>query len=397
MKHLVIVGGGFGGVRLARKLAKKNIYKISLVSDQDCFRYYPALYRTATGHGKDESCITLTGLVSDLPNVEVVIKRIDKVDRQANTVMATDGTTLVYDKVVFALGVVTSYFGIPGIADNAYGIKSEPEVDKLIHHLHSSIEKNKKVDDTYVIVGAGATGVELSSSLLPYVKLLARKYGADEQAVKVQLIEAAPRILPRMSERAAAIALKRLQSLGVDVQIGKKVESQSKSAITIDGQKVSTQTVVWTAGVVNNPFFADNKEQFTMGGHGKVAVDQFMRSDQNVYVIGDNADMPHSGLALTAVRDAAYVGESLIAEHYGSEPRPYHQKTPIAVVPIGKNWSIVEYKRLVFGGFIGGLLRYAADLVAYADVMPLGMAVATWKSSNKTQTVCPICSADISH
>ena len=134
-----------------------------------------------------------------------------------------------------------------------------------------------------------------------------------------------------------------------------------------------------------------------MGGHGKVAVNQYMQVDPNVYVIGDNPDTPHSGLALTAVRDAAYVGESLIAEHYGSEPRPYRQKAPIAVVPIGKDWSIVEYKGLAFGGWIGGLLRYAADLVAYHDIMPLGMAITTWRSGSKIQAQCPICSADISH
>lgn len=395
MKHLVIVGGGFGGVRLARKLAKKNLYKISLVSDQDCFRYYPALYRTATGHTKEESCITLTGLVSDLPNVEVVIKHVDKIDRQGKTITANDGTILIYDKVVFGLGVVTSYFGIPGIAENAFGIKSEAEIDKLIHHLHSYIEKNKKVDDNYVIVGAGATGVELSASLLPYLKALAQKYGAEGQNVSVQLIEAAPRILPRMSERAANIALRRLRKLGIDVQIGKKVESQSKKAITIEGKEVPTQTVIWTAGVVNNPFFANNKDQFTIGSHGKVAVNEFMQVDPYTYVIGDNADTPHSGLALTAVRDAAYVADSLVAEHYGSEPRPYRQKAPIAVVPIGKNWSIVEYKGLVFGGLVGGLLRYCADLVAYNDIMPLGMAVATWRGGNKLQSECPICSADI--
>lgn len=396
MKHLVIVGGGFGGVRLARKLAKKNIYKISLVSDQDCFRYYPALYRTATGHAKDESCISLTGLVSDLPNVDVVIKHIDKIDRQTKTIIASDGTTLVYDKVVFGLGVVTSHFGIPGIAENAYGIKSEEEADKLVHHLHSYIEKNKKLDSNYVIVGAGATGVELSASLIPYLKTLAQKFGTDEQAVSVQLIEAAPRILPRMSERAASVALRRLRKLGVEVQIGKKVESQSKKSITIDGQEVSTQTVIWTAGVVNNPFFANNKEQFTMGAHGKVAVNQFMQVDEDTYVIGDNVDMPHSGLALTAVRDAAYVGDSLIAAHYGSEPRPYRQKAPIAVVPVGKNWSLVEYKSVVFGGFIGGILRYCADFIAYYDIMPLGMAITTWRSGNKMQNECPVCSTDIS-
>jgi NADH dehydrogenase len=311
--------------------------------------------------------------------------------RDKKIITTADGKEYPYDFAVLGMGVVTNSFGIPGIEKFAYGIKSKQQVEAFVHHLHERIEKTGALDDNYVIVGAGATGVELSAALGRHLRRLAALEGVDDPKINIQLIEAAPRILPRMSERAAKLASKRLEKLGVSVQVGKKVEALTKKSLKVDGQETPTGTVVWTAGIMNNPFFAANKEQFVVGAHGKIAVDAFMQVDDSVYVIGDNAATEHSGLALTAVRDASYVANQLATRHYGSEALPYKQKEPIVVVPVGEHWAIIEYKGVTFAGVIGGILRFFADFVAYADAMPLGMALKTWLFGGKLQKQCPTC------
>lgn len=391
MRHLVIVGAGFGGVKLVRKLAKKNIFRITVISEEEDFRYYPALYRTASGFSEDESSIPLDAIFADLPNVVFVKQKAVSIARDKKIITTADGKEYLYDFAVLGMGVVTNSFGIPGIEKHAYGIKSKQQVEAFVHHLHERMESTGALDDNYVIVGAGATGVELSAALGRHLRHLATLEGITDPQVRIQLIEAAPRILPRMSERAAKLATKRLEKLGVTIQVGSKVESLTKKSLKVDGKSISTGTVVWTAGVMNNPFFAANKEEFTIADHGKVAVDAFMQVDESVYVIGDNAATEHGGLALTAVRDAGYVANQLASRHYGSEALPHKQKEPIVVVPVGEHWAIIEYKGLTFAGIIGGILRFFADFIAYADAMPVAMAIKTWLFGGKMQKQCPMC------
>src|SRR3569833_2745785 len=118
MKHVVIVGGGFGGEKVARELAKTpELFTVTLVSYQDCFRYYPALYRTATVHRKNESCIAMDLLVHYLKNVTFRLGKATKINRQAKTITLDDGNKITYDYAVFGLGVVICYFGIPGMQE----------------------------------------------------------------------------------------------------------------------------------------------------------------------------------------------------------------------------------------------------------------------------------------
>jgi NADH:ubiquinone reductase (H+-translocating) len=392
MKHVVIVGAGFAGVKTARELAKSpELFRVTLISDEDCFRYYPALYRTATGHSKRESCISIDLLLHDLKNVTFQQGRAISIDRKTRTITLEDGAKVSYDYAVFALGVVTSYFGIPGMEKYSHGLKTVEQIDQLRHDLHEEFIDDKKPDKNYVVAGAGPTGVELSASLRNYLQQIARWHHARSNKITLELIEAAPRVTPRLSERASRILTKRLTKLGVKVMTGKKVQGETPETLMVDGRPLSTHTVIWTAGVTNNPFYAANKQQFTLSDRGRVKVDEHMRVDSHVYVAGDNADMPHAGLALTAVRDARYVARDMVRREKGRKSKPYHQKLAVSVIPAGDGWALVEYGPIVFGGWIGGLLRWVADLVAYHDIMPLGDAISIWRDSKPYEDDCPTC------
>ena len=393
MKHIVIVGGGFGGIKAARQLAKHpELFQVTLISDEDCFRYYPALYRTATGYSKRESCIALELLVHDLRNVTFVQGKATKINRQEKVITLADKMQVTYDYAIFSLGVVTSYFGIPGMKEFSHGLKTVKELDQLHYDLHEEFVDDRMPDKNYVVVGAGPTGVELSASLKGYLQQIAKWHKARSGKISLELIEAAPRILPRASERASWVASRRLKQLGIKIMTGKIVQAETADTLTVSGRSIPTRTVIWTAGVTNNPFYAANKSQFELNEKGKVKVNAFMQVDDAVFVIGDNAAMPHAGLALTAVRDAHYVAKQLVRLTKGKSPKPYHQKTPITVVPVGPKWAVVEWGPLVLGGWIGGLLRWLADLVAYKDIMPLTQAISLWRDTRAYEDgSCPVC------
>ncbi|HEV2412467.1 MAG TPA: FAD-dependent oxidoreductase [Candidatus Saccharimonadales bacterium] len=394
-KHLLIVGGGFAGIKLARDLAHSDLYRITLISDETNFRYYPTLYRSATGHSNLESCIPLDMLLADDPQIKFVQASVKSIDRSKKELTAKDRQVFKYDICVLAIGVVTSYFGIPGLEKYSHNIKTFEGLRQLRRDLHEEFIDESRPDKNYVIVGAGATGVELAAVLRSYLKKVARNHKARSDKITLELVEAAPRILGRMSDRAAFLSQNRLKHLGVKIMTGSKVGGETHDKLMVNGRSLATHTVIWTAGVTNNPFFEANKSQFTFGPHGRVAVNAYMQVDDSLYVIGDNAETKYSGLALTAVRDAAYLSKNLKRLANGRKPRVYKPKKTIVVLPEGESWALVEWRGITFGGLLGALLRLAADLKGYMDIMPWPTAVKIWFKGMESEENCPICKSGL--
>jgi NADH dehydrogenase len=379
--QIVVVGGGFGGVKAALELSKNKRAKITLITDREHFQYYPALYSTATGGSHAQSWIPLGEIFAKRHNIDIIIDRAVKLDRAARTLKTASGATHTYDKLVLALGSVTTYFGIEGLDDFSYGIKSFAEIQRLKQHLIRDFSEAHAADSQFLIVGAGPTGVELASSLGDYLKDLKDHYRQPNPHVSIKIIEAAPRVLPRMSEKASAKVAKRLKKLGVLVETNKKVEAETANALIVSGKEIKSETVVWTSGVTNNPFFKENADQFELSPNGKVVVDDFMRVDNRVYVIGDNAFTKFSGLAQIALHDGIFVAKHIL----GKSKRKYHASLPPVVVPVGERWAVFEYKKLIIGGFIGHLIRQAADFVGYRDILPFWSAIKQWHSQTQRQ------------
>lgn len=372
----IVVGGGFGGVKAALELSKNKKMQVTLISDRPDFQYYPALYSTATGGSHLQSWVPLGVIFAGRDNVRIIIDSLTSIDKASRTITMASGTKHEYHKLVLALGSVTTYFGIPGLDEYAYGIKSHDEIERLKQHLLREFSTAHAADSHFLIVGAGPTGVELASSLGTYLEKLKKEYKKPQARMSISIIEAAPRVLPRMSEKASAKVEKRLKKLGVHVELNKKVESETADSLIVSGRPIKSHTVIWTSGVANNPFFKANESQFKLAPNGRVLVDKHMRADKYVYVIGDNAVTPFGGLAQTALHDAIYVAKQIL----GKSRKPYKAKQPPVVVPIGENWAIFEYKKLRFGGWLGSLVRTAADFVGYSDILRFGQALGVWRA-----------------
>jgi NADH dehydrogenase len=389
-QKILVVGGGFAGIKAALELSKadNSEFDITLVSDEANFRYYPALYRTATGGVMAESSIPLMTILSH-KKIKIIHGTAETIDRKAHTLTLAGGEVLDYDIIIFGLGVVTNYFGIPGMEEFSYSIKSFDAIKRFKEHLHNQIEDERRPDLNYVIVGAGPTGIELAGALPEYLRKVMDIHGVRQKAVYVDLIEAAPRLLPRMQEATSLSVARRLHRKGVKLYTDSAVRGVAADQLIVGDKPIKSHTVVWTAGVTNHPFFSSNG--FMLTPHGKVATNLYLEADDNVFVVGDNANTPYSGMAQTAMHDGEYVADVIKRRAKGKDPRSYQIHKPITVIPVGEHWATVAWGRVTLHGIIGWVLRELADLVAFADYEPWWKAGRQWLTGFEEEEPCRIC------
>lgn len=385
---VLIVGGGFGGVKTALELAGHPEFEVTLLSDQENFRYYPTLYHAATGGKMTASSIPLTEIFKD-KSIEIQKGTAKKIDRAAKTVKMASGKEFKYDKLVLSLGVVTNFFGIKGLKEFSYGIKSQAESQQLRDHIHNQLADEGKPDLNYVVIGGGPTGVELAGALPSYINHVMKMHNLKPKRLNIELVEAAPRLMPRMPKDYSKAMARRLRKLGIKLYLGQAVQAEIADGLTVNGKPLQSHTVIWTSGVTNHPFFEDNK--FTFGEHGKVQVDKYLQAENNIYVIGDNAATEYSGMAQTALYDGEFVAKNLIREANGKHLAVYHSKRPIYVTPAGPKWAAMLWGHVHFYGWLGWVGRSAGDFVGFHDYEPWRLAGKHWIAEYQNETTCPIC------
>jgi NADH dehydrogenase len=388
-EKVLVVGGGFGGVKAALDLAHDDHYEITLLSNDLDLKYYPTLYRTATGTSKANSAIPLKSIFSHT-NVDIKEGTAKTLDRKAKTITTESGDIYSYDYLILALGVVTNYFGIPGLDEFSYGIKSQEEVKRFKDHLHQQLTHDHRPDLNYVIVGAGPTGIELAGALPGYLKKIMKNHSIPEKNIHIDIVEAMPRLLPNLPAGVSRSVKKQLDKLGIKLFLNSKVEGETADALTVNGKPIKSHTVIWTAGVTNNPFFKENN--FVLMGRGKVGVNAYLETEPGIYVIGDNANTPYSGLAQTAIHDGAFVAENLKHKARNKKLSSYKVVAPISVIPSGPRWAVVLWGHIYFQGLLGYLLREAADIRGFKDLEPWSGAIKQYLSEFSEQEDCNVCS-----
>jgi len=380
--NIVIVGGGFGGVKAALEMSKRKLGNITLISDTTYFLHHATLYSTATGKSTSESVIPLEEIFAYHPKVKVVIDKMSSIEPRRKLVICGK-KSYEYDQLVIAIGSVTSYFNINGVAEHSFGIKSLEEVKAFNGHLKDEILTKKHLDKEYVIIGAGPTGIELAGVLRNYIQhLLDISHMPKHQKIRLTIVEAAPRILPRSSKTASTLVMKRLKSIGVRVLINHKVEALDTEFITIDGKQVPTETAVWTSGVANNPFFAAHSEFFKIAKNGRIEVNEHLMAHENIYVIGDNNTVKYSGTALPAFDQATFVAKHLFRLKNHKNLRKFRPKEPPTGLPVGKKWGYVEWHGIYVAGKAGYLAKRLIELYGYCQLVPLQKALILWKAHN---------------
>lgn len=388
-KHnIVIVGGGFGGIKAALELAEDRRFDITLISDHDDFRVYPTLFHVSTGGSHKVASIPLTEVFS-AKRVKVVIDTVIDIDKTGQTITTQSGTVFPYEAAILGLGVTTNYFGISGLDKFSFGIKTLSDAEELKAHLHQQLCHDRQYDLNYVVIGGGPTGVELAGALPHYIKTIAKNQGLRRRKVHVDLIEAAPRLVPRMPKDISRAIARNLRKQGVKIYTKTAVQAQTADALMVGGKPIRSHTVIWTAGIANHSFFKDH--DFQVARNSKVRVDQFLQAEAGIYVIGDNADTPYSGMAQTALYDGKFVAQNLQRIASGQAPQPYVAKKPIYVLPAGPRWAAVLWGKVRVYGWLGWVLRSLADLVLYHDYLPLYKAAQRWTAMNDQEDYCPNC------
>lgn len=394
--RIVVVGGGFAGIRCALDLSKKNLSntKIVLISDKTHFEYYPRIYRVVTGDSPLEVCIPLSSIFNH-KNVEVIIDEITEVSLENNILTGVSGTKYAYNELVLALGSETVYFGIEGIQERSFGFKSIQEALKLKKHLHKlfDIYLSEKKEDVVsslhvVVVGGGPSGVELVGELTKYMKYLANLHSIDNNFITIDIIEASARLTPTLPEDVSSRLYDRLHSLGVNIFLNRAVVKQDVDEITMKGMSLQSNTLIWTAGSRTNKFYEAIKG-LNLNRNGRVIVDSYLNADnwKNVYIAGDAANTTYAGLAQTALYDGSYVARTIASKIKNKKLIKYKPRKVAYAVPVGKYWAAVAVGPLKIYGFIGFCIREFIDLRFFLSILPFKKALKVYRNN----AICDSC------
>lgn len=391
MRKVVIVGGGFAGVCAALRLANKPGIDVQLITPENYFQYHAALYRSATGRSPLEVAIPLREFFEYAKNIDVCTDMVKTLNETKKQVTGLSGSFYQYDELLLALGNNTAYYGIKGLERYSYGVKGVQEALKLKRHLHDHLIK-KESECAYVVVGGGASGVELSAEMMSYLSRIRRKHGVAKDDFSVYLVEAADRVLGILPENFTKRVETRLKKLGVKLLLGTAVQSETAGKIILPDTSIATHTVVWTAGVTNNPFFTTHDSIFKFGKLKRVIVNEQLEAAPHIYVLGDSAVTAFSGMAQTALHDARFVTENLLRTEKGKPRATYRPKKPVYAIPVGSRWAAVLWGKVAIFGRPGWLLRRAADLRLYLTFLPLRKALTVWRyGAVDDESCCPTC------
>src|SRR3989344_7152656 len=400
-KHrVVIVGGGFGGVKAALELSQhSDRFDITLISDQPHFEYHAALYRVVTGRSPLEVCIPLS-TIFEHRDIKLVKDKIETVNPKTKQLVGREGSKYGYDSLILALGSQNTFYDIPGLREHSFVLKSINDALRLKRHLHEiftdTTERAKEGQFHpihLVLVGGGSTGVELAGELITYARQLARRYQLDPNTVIVDLFEAGDRLLGGLEEKVSRQAFERLHHLGVNIFLNTPILKNQIEATYLMDMKLKTKTLIWTAGVVTNALYAKIPGlNFSQAGRVMVDLSMQAKSVSDIYVIGDAAASVYSGMAQTAVYDGAFVADGLWRKLNNRSPITYRPHRPITAIPIGPHWAMVVTRFGVISGRFGWFLRRGADLRFFSTILSPAKALLALTDGYTITETCPICS-----
>lgn len=399
MKNVVIVGGGFTGIKCALELEKKKLpnVKVTLISNKQHFEYYPRIYRAVTGNSPLEVCICLSEMLAG-KNINFLIDEITDVDLEKKTVLGLK-KSYKYDDLVLALGSETVYFGIEGLEERAFGFKSIGEALNLKKHLHKmfdiylSSNKEDLVSQLHlVIVGGGPSGVELAGKLVPYMKSIAHKHAVDNSFVTIDIVESSSRLLPYLPEKISKKVQNRLHKLGINIFLNRTVVRNDVNEITMKDMSLKSNTLIWTAGSRTNAFYK-KIPGLNFHNNNKVIVDEYLNvfDIDNLYIGGDAAFTKYSGFAQTAIRDGVFIARNLARKYKGYHQKKYKPKRVGFAVPVGRGWAAIGVGNFYIFGFIGSIIREAIDIHFFLTVLSLKKVFHIFFSRRNQNELCENC------
>ncbi len=369
MKRVVIIGGGFGGLYAAKRLSRGPV-EVTLVDRQNYHLFQPLLYQVATaGLSPGDIATPIRSLLAKQSNVEVRMAEVAGIELAAKKVKLSDGEVLDYDFLILATGVSHTYFGHDEWERFAPGLKTLDDALEMRRRVLTAFEEAEKEDDekarerflTFVVVGAGPTGVELAGAIAELSRFtVARDYRRfDPKKSRVLLIEAGPRVLAAFDEKLSDKALASLRRLGVEVRLNTKVTNIDPHGVSLDGERIIAATVLWGAGVQASPLSRTLGVELDRSGRVKVTNDLTIPGHPSAYVVGDLASFTQKdgtlvpGLAPAAIQQGEHAADNILAAAVGNPTEPFEYLDKGIMATVGRASGIAQSGPLRLSGFLG--------------------------------------------
>jgi NADH:ubiquinone reductase (H+-translocating) len=385
---VVIVGGGFGGLSAAQHL-NSDLVEVTLIDRRNYHLFQPLLYQVATGSlSAGEIASPLRGVLSRQKNTRVWLGTVVDVDTDAKRVFLEDGAIVPYDSLIIAAGSRTSYFGHDEWEEWAPGLKSIEEATTIRHKILYAFEVAERISDpeqrrawlTFVIVGAGPTGVELSGAIAEIARQTLKKdfRSIRPEEAQIVLLDGAPRVLMSFPQSLSQKASRSLARLGVQLRCGAIVKHVDEEGLTIESDKptdsIAAKTVVWAGGIASSPLgkilASHTKAETDKGGRVKVDPDLTIPNHPDIYVIGDLASAmdrtgkPLPGLAQVAMQGGAYAAKAILRKvKRQSELPPFHYFDKGSLAVIGRAAAVADVFGARLSGFVAWLVWVSIHLM----------------------------------
>ncbi len=392
--RVIIVGGGFGGLAAARAL-RKTPAEIILIDRANHHLFQPLLYQVATAALTPSQIATpIRSILRKQKNATVILGEVVGVDKERKWVLVSNAdrerVPVAYDYLILATGATHSYFGHNEFEEFAPGLKSLADAVSARNRILQAFEQAEAEDDpsryrdllTFILVGAGPTGVEMASALAILVRTTLKSdfRRIDPTSARIVLVDMAPRVLPPFSEDLSEAAKRRLEDLGVEVRLGHSVDQIDDDGIVVAGERIASKTVIWTAGVAPSPAGKWLKVETDRAGRVRVQKDVTVPGNSEIFVVGDTASFeengkPLPGVAQVAMQQGRYAGKVIHSRITGSAPPgpfSYFDKGNMAVV--GKGFAVLQSHKVRVSGF-GAWLAWAAIHLQFLATSSLRLTV----------------------
>ena len=366
--RVVIVGAGFGGLEAAHRLAGAPV-GITLIDRRNHHLFQPLLYQVATASlATSEIAWPIRYLLRNRPDVTTLYATVTGVDAQAKRVLLDDGDGLPYDTLIVATGARHAYFGHDEWEPFAPGLKTLEDATTLRRRILVAFERAERETDpqrraallTFVIIGAGPTGVELAGTIAELAQdtLPPDFRNIDTHRTRVVLIEAGPRVLAGFPDDLSAYAQRSLQSIGVEVMLGQAVTECNADGVVYGGNRLDTKTIIWAAGVRASPAAEWLGAPADRAGRLQVLPDLTVPGHPDIFAIGDTVTIdgpdgkPVPGIAPAAKQQGRYAADTIKARLSGGTPAPFRYQHAGSLAQIGKRKAVIDFGRIKLRGTV---------------------------------------------